>query len=1241
MSHPSDGRRSIDSQKPLPPLTTELSDPSGSSLQQQSWNRQPGERSPVTPGGGVGGGVPGQAGGIGGSGTGGNGGTDGNGVIPHGNSPKSHTRICQKCGNVLTGQFVRALGGAYHLECFKCRDCGTIVASRFFPIDEEDGQGQYPLCETDYFRRLDLLCHECGGALRGSYITALERKYHIEHFTCCVCPTVFGPQDSYYEHDGKVYCHYHYSTQFAARCNGCQTAILKQFVEIFRNGQNQHWHPECYMIHKFWNVRLAPVDTGEPRSPTVEDPTNARRSLVRDAEEKMEDKVFRIWSVLSSFEESSAACISDMLLHVSNGAYVDGVFVAERFIWHVEILFGSADTLDVQLFSVAAKGLTYSREAKLLCKKIVAFFSLLSKTQDTGVRKLGVTQELLSLVTGLAHYLKLLIRITLQGALRLEREHNNVEALKIFLEELSDLETAKEGKQSLELTQGMSENLAEENSDLCVNCHTTIEEECAKCGDRRWHLNCLTCSGCKREYKGNLEDRLWFPSEQRVVCRACGSQINDKLVPFERASRLKQYVYLLRVALARLLLRLRQGANLPHTSDDPNLQTYDSNEGHKVGLDPPLLRSDTRSKSYGGEQTDSYTNTINDIRRLRSTRLDRQLGSSAKKARQSRIIEGPEADSVRPGSSEGAPSGPDRDRRRDTAQFRIVEDRDINGEHVVEHTFGDDKILTLDDIPRIVAAEQAREQRPNAFRHQKHNPYEPTLPGQPRLINGNQRDISGDILREMEGPREPAPPTQLRSAKRYFSELSAIDYFIVRHIAVLSMEPLVEGHFNLEELLGLIETNKKTFWGKFGKAFTPTEKKKGGKKKGVFGVALDQLAERDGAESSMGVGPGALRIPAILDDAVVAMRQMDMSVEGVFRKNGNIRRLKELAEAIDKGEGHVEMSSEGPVQIAALLKKFLRELPDPLLTFKLHRLFVTTQRITDEDKKRRILHLACCLLPKSHRDSMEILFSFLNWVASFSHIDEESGSKMDIHNLATVITPNILYSSKKAEAGMDDSFLAIEAVHTLILCNEAMCEVPEDLLSILNDTNLFSHGADVTTKDILKRYGDLVNKPTPARTPQATSSPPKSKDGRQPTTPVFHRVDTDPFQNVAWQKETTARHVGMPSQQQQHSQAPLGVPGGNSDPNQYHRRHGREGSGSSQDDGMGQNGQQGGQNGQGNPNGHGTPGGQNGYTDNRYPRQHQQQQQQQQQWGRRPDNQVRSQPPQGVGAGVAGPVGSV
>ena len=68
-----------------------------------------------------------------------------------------------------------------------------------------------------------------------------------------------------------------------------------------------------------------------------------------------------------------------------------------------------------------------------------------------------------------------------------------------------------------------------------------------------------------------------------------------------------------------------------------------------------------------------------------------------------------------------------------------------------------------------------------------------------------------------------------------------------------------------------------------------------------------------------------------------------MSVEGIFRKNGNIRRLKELTDAIDRDPSSVDLSQDNPVQLAALLKKFLRELPDPLLTYKLHRLFIATQ----------------------------------------------------------------------------------------------------------------------------------------------------------------------------------------------------------------------------------------------------------------------------------------------------------
>jgi len=38
----------------------------------------------------------------------------------HAPKPKRSGKICGKCGEGLTGQFVRALGDTYHLECFTC-----------------------------------------------------------------------------------------------------------------------------------------------------------------------------------------------------------------------------------------------------------------------------------------------------------------------------------------------------------------------------------------------------------------------------------------------------------------------------------------------------------------------------------------------------------------------------------------------------------------------------------------------------------------------------------------------------------------------------------------------------------------------------------------------------------------------------------------------------------------------------------------------------------------------------------------------------------------------------------------------------------------------------------------------------------------------------------------------------------------------------------------------------------------
>lgn len=156
---------------------------------------------------------------------------------------------------------------------------------------------------------------------------------------------------------------------------------------------------------------------------------------------------------------------------------------------------------------------------------------------------MGMTQELLALVTGLAHYLKILIRIALTGALKLEREQNVHEALTSFLDKLHMLAvqggspSAKrmmkrangeimvpiEGDSNFG-TQGVTfgfRSLAPESagespfasgprdpnlakvivvnppSDLCAKCNQTVEEDCVRLGTyQRWHSHCVQCATC-------------------------------------------------------------------------------------------------------------------------------------------------------------------------------------------------------------------------------------------------------------------------------------------------------------------------------------------------------------------------------------------------------------------------------------------------------------------------------------------------------------------------------------------------------------------------------------------------------------------------------------------------------------------------------------------------------------------------------------------------------------------------
>lgn len=337
------------------------------------------------------------------------------------------------------------------------------------------------------------------------------------------------------------------------------------------------------MIHKYWNVRLAqPGDPPVANKRSLEDAADEQdRKRVRIDEEKIEEKVLWIWRTLSAYEEQSATCISDMLLHVSNGAYMEGVMSAKKFILHVDLLFTAADSLDKLLVSQASKGrfsfhidecfanlrcvgLSYSREAKLLCKKVVAFFTLLAKSQETGVRRLGVTQDLLSLVTGLAHYLKLLIRICLQGALKFERDAQRDDGLQVLLNTINSLDSKLESEQ---INEGKdTTDYVHMAADTCPICEEPVEDRCFRHSGRVFHYLCMKCESCKLDLTSNYESANWDSRDERLLCDECIGDTGYGLHGFTPVSRLQQYVHLLRVAHARLLANLRTSGALPHTS---------------------------------------------------------------------------------------------------------------------------------------------------------------------------------------------------------------------------------------------------------------------------------------------------------------------------------------------------------------------------------------------------------------------------------------------------------------------------------------------------------------------------------------------------------------------------------------------------------------------------------------------------------------------------------------------------
>ncbi|XP_061563674.1 rho GTPase-activating protein 44-like isoform X3 [Cololabis saira] len=142
-----------------------------------------------------------------------------------------------------------------------------------------------------------------------------------------------------------------------------------------------------------------------------------------------------------------------------------------------------------------------------------------------------------------------------------------------------------------------------------------------------------------------------------------------------------------------------------------------------------------------------------------------------------------------------------------------------------------------------------------------------------------------------------------------------------------------------------------------------------------------------------------------IEACVTMLLECGMQEEGLFRIAPSASKLKKLKASLDCGVLDVQEYSADPHAIAGALKSYLRELPEPLMTFELYNDWIQASIIQDQEKRLQALLGACEKLPPTNNSNFKYLIKFLSKLTEYQ--DE---NKMTPGNIAIVLGPNLLWT---------------------------------------------------------------------------------------------------------------------------------------------------------------------------------------------------------------------------------------
>ncbi|XP_021510609.1 rho GTPase-activating protein 17 isoform X2 [Meriones unguiculatus] len=167
--------------------------------------------------------------------------------------------------------------------------------------------------------------------------------------------------------------------------------------------------------------------------------------------------------------------------------------------------------------------------------------------------------------------------------------------------------------------------------------------------------------------------------------------------------------------------------------------------------------------------------------------------------------------------------------------------------------------------------------------------------------------------------------------------------------------------------------------------------------KPAFGTPLEEHLKRSGREIALPI-----------EACVMLLLETGMKEEGLFRIGAGASKLKKLKAALDCSTSHLDEFYSDPHAVAGALKSYLRELPEPLMTFSLYEEWTQVASVQDQDKKLQYLWTTCQKLPPQNFVNFRYLIKFLAKLAQTSDVN-----KMTPSNIAIVLGPNLLWAKQE------------------------------------------------------------------------------------------------------------------------------------------------------------------------------------------------------------------------------------